>query len=216
MRSGVLATLRLPHCFQPVARPVSCSERRVELDPVLAHARRVARRRASARRGPPHAMWCRTSACPVRAATTSRDAELGQVIGGRRAGDAAADDRRHARRAMGKIVMRGSGRLERCDANARRVAAPARRASPKPSLSQSAPISAANITDVSRSAAHRGDGCARHRPEHDAIARPRCRSRRRVRAAIACEHVTCRPCAPRHADPRQEDECLRGRSATAT
>ena len=90
-RSGVLATFRLPHCFQPVASPVSCFERRVQLDAVTAHPRRVARRArlADEPRGVPR----RAAGEPALLEQHDvGDAELGQVVGGRDAGDAAADD----------------------------------------------------------------------------------------------------------------------------
>ena len=58
-------------------------------------------------------------------------------------------------------------KLQRCDADDDRGGAgqPAR---PKPSFSHIAPISAAKITDVFTQGRDRGDGRARHRPQHDA------------------------------------------------
>ncbi len=66
-------------------------QRRVELDAVLAHARRVARRPRLAdqsRRMPSRA----AGELALLEQHDVRDAELGEVVGGRHAGDAAADD----------------------------------------------------------------------------------------------------------------------------
>ena len=71
------------------------------------------------------------------------------MIGGRDAGDAAADD--DDARLRGKVSI--GAHSFNAATPATTLAAPARRGQPKPSLSHTAPISAANSTDVSRSAA---------------------------------------------------------------
>ncbi len=181
-RSGVFATLRLPHCFQPVASPVSRFQRRVELDAVAAHPRRVARRARLAdesRRVPGRAAG--------EPALLEQDdvahAELREVVGSRHAGDAAADDddarvggeagscHGPDRRPLpaGTGFGRSGGQSFSAATPATTLAAPASRGSPKPSCSHTAPISAAKSTDVSRSAATAATGRRGHRPQHDAV-----------------------------------------------
>ena len=77
-------------------------------------------------------------------------AELGEVIGGRDAGDAAADDDGAGLAWEASALV---GQSFSAATPATTLAAPARRGQPKPSLSHTAPMSAANSTDVSRSAA---------------------------------------------------------------
>ena len=86
-------------------------ERRIELDAVLAHARRVAR----CARLPDQAGGVPRGAAGQLALLEQHDvgdAELGEMVGRRGAGDAAADD--DDLRVLGKIVdMRGSG-MDQC------------------------------------------------------------------------------------------------------
>ena len=134
-------------------------ERRVELDAVAAHARRIARRAR---------LPDETGRMPRRAAGELAlleqhdvaDAELAR--GGRRSRRRRCRRRRRRRgRWDGKaVVIRAIPGDQSFSAAtpATTLAAPARRGRPKPSLSKTAPISAANSTDVSRSAATAATG----------------------------------------------------------
>ena len=91
MRSGVRATLTLPHCFQPVASPVSASSVLYSSMPYLLIARHVAvgpHLADQARRVPGGA----AGQLALLEQQHVGDAQLGQVVGGGAAGDAAADD----------------------------------------------------------------------------------------------------------------------------
>ena len=176
-RSFVFATFRLPHCFPAGREAGLLFERGVKIDAVPAHPRCIPRRARLAdesRRMPRRA----AGEPSLLQQHDVADAELREVIRGRGAGDAAADDDGAGlgwdhRETLARRKLECGSELQRGDPgdHARR---PGQSPHAKPSFSK---IRADERGEQHRRFAQRGDGGhrrARHRPQHDAVGAEAC------------------------------------------